>query len=164
MMKTEYWAELEIDDQTGEVHEFHAHFRDVPCGGVDWRSWGCEVQYDADGTPIGVTIREPVNRHKLRDLMQQFGKDGQFVMNTVPNGLLIDFSVYPKAVKLGPCETSKCPGCGNSLQNCHPAQSQADLLRCASCKLLFLRADDDEHVYEGQIVPAGVGSRSSTDN
>lgn len=46
-------------------------------------------------------------------------------------------SNYKESEGLGPCNTSKCPHCQNSSQNAVPDGSP-HLLRCASCKNIFL--------------------------
>lgn len=50
-------------------------------------------------------------------------------------GLRID-NPYPQSQRCGPCGTSACPQCQNSLQNDIPAD-RADLRRCATCKIIF---------------------------
>jgi len=44
---------------------------------------------------------------------------------------------YQRATELGPGGSSKCPHCGNSLQNGVPHGSP-ELRRCATCKHIFV--------------------------
>jgi len=48
----------------------------------------------------------------------------------------------PQSKELGPCLTSRCPQCNNSLDNGTPHGSP-NLRRCADCKLVFVKHPDE---------------------
>lgn len=56
------------------------------------------------------------------------------------------------ATQLGPCNTSKCPKCGNSLQN-GPIWLEPHVFCCASCKNYFHPYPDDICLYKCVQLP-----------
>lgn len=51
---------------------------------------------------------------------------------------------YKTAKYLGPTGSSKCPSCGNSLQNGIPID-RPDLRRCADCKVIFIPSPNERN-------------------
>jgi hypothetical protein len=88
-MRTNYKAEIDVDRTTGQVKSLRIQFRSGDHSSTEWRSWGCNLDFDKNDRLLGAEIFKPVARSKLAALTKQLGKDGQFLMATIPNGLLL---------------------------------------------------------------------------
>lgn len=78
------------------------------------------------------------------DQATQFRTKGR-TMNPVEH-MRIGDNDYPVATELGPTGDSKCPECGNSLQNTD-TENSFGLRRCASCKTVFAFDPEIELTY-----------------